>query len=262
MDRRRLALIAVALLAGGAAFYLSMRTGEQPAPAPVVISQPAPKPTVDVLVAAKALEPGEQVSPDSVKWQSMVEESLPEGALTRRTSPEAQTELAGQVVLQPIRIGEPVRQDRLRAQDEGGMLAGMLGTGMRAVSIPLDARNVRAVSGFIAVNDRVDVAITLPSDPSGRVAGQIQTSRLLLQNIRVIALGHDLARTQIIGQKLTLPEVATLEVTPEQANQLLMAMRQSGAEVSLMLRPVGEKGEIANPQEDRQIITIRFGRAQ
>lgn len=133
---------------------------------------------------------------------------------------------------------------------------------MRAVSIPLDARNVRAVSGFVAVNDRVDVAVTLPSNPSARSDAGDQPTRLLLQNIRVIALGHDLASTRIIGQKITLPEVATLEVTPEQANQLLSAMRQSGAEVSLILRPTGEEGEIASPQDERGIMTIRFGRIQ
>ncbi len=268
MERRRMALIAVAILAGGAAFYLSMRSGQKTAqPSSSITSQtskpaqPA-KPMTEVLVATKSLKPGAQIAQDSLKWQPLADESLPEGAITRKTAPEAHNELNGHVVTQQINSGEPVMRARLRPRDEGGALASMLGAGMRAVSIPLDAKNVRAVSGLITANDRVDVTITLPQDQSERAVTVVQSPRLLLQNIRVIALGHDLGSTPILGQKLSLPEVATLEVTPEQADSLLKAMRQPGAEVSLTLRPVGDKGEIANPQQDRKVITIRFGKAQ
>lgn len=268
MERRQVALIAVALLAGGAAFYLSMRSGQRfEQPASSVASQtsaPAQpdKPMTEVLVATKSLKPGIQIEQDSLKWQPLADDSLPDGAITRKTAPEAPNELKGHVVTQQINSGEPVMRARLRPRDEGGALASMLGSGMRAVSIPLDAKNVRAVSGLITANDKVDVTITVPPDQSERVVTVMQPPRLLLQNIRVVALGHDLGANPILGQKLSLPEVATLEVTPEQADSLLKAMRQPGAEVSLTLRPVGDKGEIANPQPDRKIITIRYGRAQ
>lgn len=268
MERRRIALIVVALLAGGVAFYLSIRSGQKSAQTAASItapsSQPASqaRPVTEVLVATKSLKPGAQLAQDSMKWQPLAGDNLPEGALTRKAAPEALNELNGYVVTQQINGGEPVLRARLRPLDEGGALASILGPGMRAVSIPLDAKNVRAVSGLITANDRVDVTITVPADPSERVITVVQPPRLLLQNIRVVALGHDLGATPVLGQKLSLPEVATLEVTPEQAGSLLKAMRQPGAEVTLTLRPVGDKGEIASPQPDQKVITIRFGRPQ
>ncbi|MGQ3676145.1 Flp pilus assembly protein CpaB [Xanthobacter sp. TB0139] len=265
MERKRLLLLAVAVLAGGLAFYLSMRTGPQSGPPPVPerrISQPVRPSQLEVLVATKALQLGARLGAGSLAWQSMPQDRLPEGAILRKDKPEAMAELNGRVVMRPIEGGEPLILAKLGASEEGGALAYMLGRGMRAVSIPLDAKNVRAVSGLIAPRDRVDVVVTRAPMQAGRVDGVEQPARMLFQNVRVLAVGREMSQAGGAGVKSALADSVTLEMSPDQAGRLLTAMRHPGVEVSLILRPVGDTAEAGGAASPGSVMTIRFGRIQ
>lgn len=259
MDRKRLLLVGVAVLAGLFAAFLAMRPAEQP---PTRVAKPvaAPTSTEDVLVAARQLQPGTEVSPSGLKWQPMAADRVPEGAITRRAEPNILTDLQGHLASHAIESGEPVTRAKLQRRSEGGLLASRLTPGMRAISIPIDPKNVRAVGGFVFPNDRVDVVVTLPTKQNESAAHAAMPSRMWLQDIRVLAMGQNLVQTQIMGQKISLSDVATLEVTPEQASRLLAALRESGAEISLVLRPTGDGAQKDPPPGSGQILTIRYGR--
>src|SRR3954451_3418291 len=67
MKIARVAMLGVALAAGGAAAYLA--SGSKPAPAPQVVQAPASMQTEEVLVAAKELNFGAEVGDGDISWQ-------------------------------------------------------------------------------------------------------------------------------------------------------------------------------------------------
>lgn len=259
MDRKRLLLAGVAVLAGLFAAFLALRPAEQPPRVAKPVAAPTTS-TEDVLVAARQLQPGNELAPGSLRWQPLPADRVPAGAVTRRAEPNALNELQGQLASHPIENGEPVTHAKLQRRSEGSLLASRLTPGMRAISVPIDPKNVRAVGGFVFPNDRVDVAVTVPTKPNESAARGATPSRVWLEDIRVLAMGQNLVQTQFMSQKISLSDVATLEVTPEQAGRLLAALRETGAEISLILRPVGDPAPKDPPPGSGQILTIRYGR--
>jgi pilus assembly protein CpaB len=98
---------------------------------------------------------------------------------------------------------------------------------MRAISIRVD--DVVGVSGFVLPGDRVDILLTRRVT-TGTDALQTQT---LLQNIKIV--GIDQSADQA-ADKPVVAHTATVEVTPEQAQKLILA--QQAGSLSLALRSV------------------------
>ena len=65
MNRARLVVLAIAIVAGGIAAYLVSGLGSAPPPPPV-----AQLSTVDVLVAKSDIGLGQTVTPEDVQWQT------------------------------------------------------------------------------------------------------------------------------------------------------------------------------------------------
>lgn len=111
-------------------------------------------------------------------------------------------------------------------------LASRLGSGMRAVSIPVD--DVKDVSGLLQPGDRVDV-IAIPP----RVGTAQPKASRILRDVKVLALGGAVTvqvESPAPGQPAASQEArtATLEVTPRQAD--LLAMADINAVLRLALR--------------------------
>src|SRR5215467_14928105 len=97
MNPARIAVLAVALVAGGIAAYLASGSDEKPAPAPVAQMQ-----TVDVLVAKNEIGLGQSVKPDDLQWQTWPAATASSSLIKRSERPDANTQVTGSIARAPF----------------------------------------------------------------------------------------------------------------------------------------------------------------
>lgn len=240
----RVILIAVALIAGGVAAYLAATLQPPPPPPPEVVRQVVSMPTTRVLVASKPILLGERISASALEWTEWPEAALRPEFITDAVRPAAATEMTGAVARAEITAGEPILAGKLVHAD-GSYLAGMLGTAMRGVSVPVTAES--ASGGFIAPNDRVDVIST-------RVNATGQYTETILLNVRVLALDKKLAK-ESDDEGETDPGVAafsgkalaTLELSQKQAELVVNAL--AVGQLTLAIRSITDTEDTASAEE-------------
>ena len=183
MNRARIAVLAIALGAGGVAAYLVSGSDEKPAPAQPV----AQLPTVDVLVAKSEIALGQTLKADDMQWQTWPAATASSLFIRKNERPDATTQIAGSIARAPFVAGEPIREAKLVKADGSGFMAAILPSGMRAVSTEISAES--GAGGFILPNDHVDVVLTVRlKDPLHPNLPEIVTSKVLLSNVRVLAI--------------------------------------------------------------------------
>jgi len=202
---RAVVLLALAVgAAGSAALLLTRWVDTQIAIARV--------PTEPVVVAARDLPVGTRIALEHVQAVEWPAASRPASALVDPTT------LQGQIVAAHIYRGEAVLPDKLVSAKAGGDLAALLPEGARAVSVRVD--DVVGVAGFVHPGDLVDVIVTLrPEEGSGSPF----TSKIILQDIRVLAVGKEVDARARGGDKVLPATVATLQVDSVQAEKLALA---------------------------------------
>jgi pilus assembly protein CpaB len=251
MNPARIAVLAVAIVAGGIAAYLVSGSDEKPAPAPVV-----QLPTVDVLVAKNEIGLGQSVKPDDLQWQTWPAATASSNFITRTNRPEATKEITGSIARAPFIAGEPIREPKLVKADGSGFMAAILPTGMRAISTEISPET--GAGGFILPNDRVDVILTRRE----KTGTDAVNSEIILSNVRVLAI--DQAPKEQEGRNTVVGKTVTLELKPEQAETLARA-RQMGT-LSLALRSIAdvnmvevdEDGEMRR-RRGESVNVIRYG---
>ena len=240
MNPARIAVLAVAIVAGGIAAYLASGSGEKSAPAPVAQLQ-----TVDVLVAKNEIGLGQSVKPDDLQWQTWPSASASSHFITRTQRPEATKEVTGSIARSPFIAGEPIREPKLVKADGSGFMAAILPSGMRAVSTEIAPET--AAGGFILPNDRVDVLLTRrEKNPDGKGAPDVIHSEVILSNVRVLAI--DQAPKEQEGKNAVVGRTTTLELKPEQAETLARS-KQMGT-LSLALRSIADVNMVEQVDEE------------
>jgi len=254
MNRARIAVLAIALGAGGIAAYLVSGSDEKPAP-----MQPAAQlPTVDVLVAKSEIPLGQKVKAEDLQWQTWPAATASSLFIRKNDRPNATTEITGSIARSPFIAGEPIREQKLVKADGSGFMAAILPGGMRAVSTEISPES--GAGGFILPNDRVDVVLTQRlKDPLHPEIPEIVVSKVLLSNIRVLAI--DQAPKEKDGQSTLVGKTVTLELKPEQEGTLASG-KQAGT-LSLALRSIADANavEVDNRIETtgNNINIVRFG---
>ena len=240
----RVILIAVALIAGGVAAYLAATLQPPPPPPPEVVREVVSMPTTRVLVASKPILLGERVSASALEWTEWPEAALRPEFITDAAQPGAATDMTGAVARAEITAGEPILPGKLVHAD-GSYLAGMLGAGMRGVSVPVTAES--ASGGFIAPNDRVDVIST-------RVNATGQYTETILRNVRVLALNKKLAKeSEEDGEAdpsaaaFSGKALATLELSEKQAELVVNAL--ATGQLTLVIRAITDTEDAATAEQ-------------
>lgn len=247
MNMTRIIVLAVALVAGGVAFYLMMGARPQ---APTQVALPVEEKTTRILVSDVDLVRGERLQADKVRWTTWPEKALSPSYVTEASggSPE---DLANAVARTTIVKGEPIIESKIVRVGASGMMAAVLEAGMRAVSMRISPET--AVSGFILPGDRVDVLFT---QTDGRSGAQTRT---LFENVKVLAINT------IYSENPETPTIeganVTLEFTPPDAEAFVTA-RASGT-LNLALRSVFTESDAAKAQPKRSgnLSVIRYGRS-
>ena len=93
MNPARIAVLAVAIVAGGIAAYLASGSDDKPAP----VQQVAQLQTVDVLVAKNEIGLGQSVKPDDLQWQTWPAATASGTFIKRTDRPEATKEITGSI---------------------------------------------------------------------------------------------------------------------------------------------------------------------
>lgn len=251
MNVTRIAILGVAATAAGAAALLvrGMLGGET---TPVEASAPPPAITSDVLVASTTVPPGRKLEVGAVRWEAWPKTSVSDAFITKEEQPDMAKAVDGMIVRSPLVAGQPITNLNIVKSDATGFMAATLMPGMRAVAMPVEANT--GAGGFLLPNDRVDVLLT--HDISGGVGPKIWRANTILRDVRLLAIdqmsgppssssspaspaSEDAKGTAAASDTDSkVGKVATLEVTPQQAEMLHVA-RASGT-LYLSLRSLGD----------------------
>ncbi len=246
MNIFRVLVLVVALVAGGAAAYLSFN---QPPPAPVVPMEPVAQVDMkEVLVVSGDVGPGATLNAENVRWEEWPSSAVNPAFIDREAQPDAIEEIDGTIVRSQFYDGEPVRDGKLVRADSGFMSA-ILPSGKRAVAVRVSAQST--AGGFILPNDRVDLihTVTQTSDGQNRFV-----SKTLLSNIRVMAIDQTIEEQD--GERVVVGKTATLELSPSEVE--LVASAEKEGSLSLALRSMADINIDDAARKKRRSGTVRL----
>lgn len=176
----------------------------------------------DVLVASRDLEPGRPIIAADIAKRSMPSAFVPGGAL----SPEQLQEVLGKPLVLPLRAGDPIVDSFVATRNEAA-LAARLREGARAVTVPVD--EVSSQAGLVRPGDRVDLMLAEELEEGSARCIRVKP---LLESLSVLATGRVQADTSQgadamlrRGVDVSSYSTITLDVSPEQAQQLALALR-------------------------------------
>jgi pilus assembly protein CpaB len=183
-----------------------------------------------VAVAKVAIPLGTKIIPEQLMVVQFPKESIPDGSFD---SPE---KLAGRVAVVNIAPREPVTEARLAPIGTAGGLSAVIPEGYRAMTVKVD--DVVGISGFIMPGTLVDVVVVI--DPAEKAGMQDPISKIVLQNIKVLANGVNIDQPEDQREANSVKAV-TLLVTPDQAEKLALA--SSEGKLQLVMRNSIDQGD-------------------
>jgi pilus assembly protein CpaB len=195
-----------------------------------------------IVVAAQPLGFGAEVTAASVTEIPWIAGALPEGAFAGK---DELLNGGRRVVLSALGRGEPVLHSKITGPGQRALLSSLLDEGKRAVTLRVD--DVRGVAGFILPGDFVDVVLIAEDGPPRRE----NYSDILLQHVKVLAVDQLASERQ---EQPTVAKAVTVEVTPEQAQKVLLA--NNIGKLSLILR----RPEESHADSGRRVTERDLGR--
>ena len=255
MKTRSLILLASAITLAAGAALVGRALMRPPPPVTIVkeVETPAKRaPERQVLMAARAVVPGEFVDGSVLVWRPMpeadvrVEHYVLAPDADRR---QIEKEVIGATPRRALREGDALTRETLVRNGEPGFVGTVLKAGMRAVSIPINA--VTSNTGLVNAGDRVDVILYLEreklEDQSHNLplaSYTLLAAQTIVRDARVLGLNGSPAGigpttgTEDDGDKSrnrvrVLYESITLEVSPTDAERLAIAREIGAMQVAL-----------------------------
>ncbi|MGH8241741.1 MAG: Flp pilus assembly protein CpaB [Steroidobacteraceae bacterium] len=209
-SRRGPILIVISLLlAVGAAWVANHWLVSQAASSTVAPS------TVTVLTAAINIPLGTKIEARHVAGIQMLADTAPDSAFTEVGAIE------GKIAIAEIMKGEFLLAPRFADQGGGSALAAVVGENMRAVSVRVN--DVIGVAGFLLPGNRVDVVAAYRD-------GQDTLSETIVQLVKVLAIDQTASSDK---NEPAVVRAVTLEVTPEDAEKLILAEQRGSIQLAL-----------------------------
>ena len=182
-----------------------------------------------VVVAARDLSEGEKLERLALSTTQWPVGTAPESAFANIDS------AIGRVARVAVFKGEPIVPGRLAPAGTGPGLEVKIAPGKRAMAVKIN--DVAGLSGLIQPNSRVDVLVTLQANQTQNTKEQ---AKMFMNNMRVLSVGTQVERGE--DGKPIQATTATLEVTPQQAEQLAVAMNEGM--IQLVLRGYGDPDSV------------------
>ena len=184
-------------------------------------------PSKQIVVATSEIPEGVSIEASALAVRDWPENSLPDSFFTSVDS------VAGRVTRVSIFPGDPIVPARLAPMGSGPGLEVKITPGKRAMAVRTN--DVAAISGLVQPNSRVDVLVTFRAE-----RGDEQVAKLFMENMRVLSVGTKVQRGD--DGKPINATTAALEVTPEEAERLAVAMNQGS--IQLVLRGYGDPDSV------------------
>ena len=187
----------------------------------------------NVVVAKSEIPLGAKITIEQLALAPIPNGSTPEGVFRKLE------QAVGRVAVTPIGVREPITNMKLAPEGVGAGLQAVIPEGYRAMTVKVD--DVVGVSGFVGAGSYVDVvAVIVPVNPTSASQGPI--SKIVLQNIKVLASGGKIDSPDNQREPVRV-NVVTLQVTPQQAEKLVLAANEG--KLQLVMRNFSD-------QEDTQ----------
>lgn len=199
-----------------------------------------PVAAIEVLVTARPVAPGSLIGAADLRWQRWPTSLVGDDWLVRPAGPE---QLVGRVASGPLAAGVPVTEAMTLARGAGSSFAAGIPPGYRAITLAVTPAG--GLAGFVEPGDRVDVLLT-------QAIGNRRTAQTLIADLGVLGVDQrrrgggsspveaasDVIAEAAIEGGAAPPGLVTLEVTPHQAEALVVAAEMG--KLSLVLRgPAG-----------------------
>jgi pilus assembly protein CpaB len=211
--------------------------------------------TVRIMAVRTDLPLGTRIRKSDLKQVEVPQNDLPKGAIFQ------DKEAVDRALLYPVSANEPLTNAKLTTLGGADGIPATIEAGKRAISVTIN--DASGVAGLIQPNSRVDVFFTRP----GTMAEAVNT--IVLQNVRVLAIGRTTQVGQVADPRAPRAPVATLVVTPEEAQKLELAKNQG--KISLALRnPLDQSqrdkvepvtADAIDPSLDSRLARLRRARA-
>jgi pilus assembly protein CpaB len=188
-----------------------------------------------VVVANRDIPEGQQLERRDLETAVWPAASVPAGAFASGDS------LVGRVTRVSVFTGEPIVPGRLAPVGTGAGIEVKITPGKRAMAIRID--EVAGMAGLIQPNSRVDIMVSMRDESSGSQSGSQsgkRVAKLFMENMRILSIGTQVYRDE--NGKPIRAASATLEVTPEEAERLAIAVGTGS--IQLVLRGYGDPDSI------------------
>jgi pilus assembly protein CpaB len=182
----------------------------------------------EVVVADKDIPEGHLIDRRDLHTAAWPAASVPAGAFTSGDS------VVGRVTRVSVFTGEPIVPGRLAPAGTGGGIEVKITPGKRAMAIRID--EVAGLTGLIQPNARVDILV----NTTDAAAGGKRVAKLFMENMRVLSVGTQIIRNE--NGRAFRAASATLEVTPEEAERLAIAVGTGS--IQLVLRGYGDPDSV------------------
>lgn len=190
---------------------------------------------VGVVIATTTIPAYAKITPGMVEIKSVAVSAAPTNALA------SAEQAVGKLVQYEIPKGQALVRDDVVKADAAQGLTFVIPKGRRAVTVALDP--ISGVGGFVYPGDHVDILATFERD-------NMSSTRVILQNTEVLAMNEHTIRPKAAksgdtdsgtGQTKESPAVeqvksATLAVTPEEAQRLILAVSEGSIHMILRSR--------------------------
>lgn len=196
-----------------------------------------------VAVAKVQIPLGTKIVAEQVTIVQFPKESTPDGTF------ESPDKLVGRVAVMNIPAREPITESRLAPEGTAAGLSAVIPEGYRAMTVKVD--DAAGISGFIQPGTLVDVVVVI--DPREGSGMQDPISKIVLQNIKVLANGQNIDKPQDQREANSVKAV-TLQVTPEQAEKLALASNEGKLQL-VMRNQIDQGDEQTKGVNKRELIT-------
>jgi len=192
-----------------------------------------------IVVAAEPIPFGARIEEKHLKKVIWPKANIPSGTFTDPAP------LIGRTVVSSVVAGEPLMEAKLAPTEaKGGFMAYLIPEGHRAMAVAVN--EVVGVGGFVLPNSTVDVVVTT-TPPGGT-----QMSKIVLQNLKVLAVGQKMEEKE--GKAIIVPTV-TVSITPDEAEKLALA--SNSGPLQLLLR--GTTDDVATSTKGANLSNLIAG---
>jgi pilus assembly protein CpaB len=193
----------------------------------------------NVVVAKTDIPLGTKVTAGQLSTVQFPPDAIPEGTF------DSADKLVGRVSVVNIAAREPVTDFKLAPEGSAGGLSAVIPEGYRAMTVKVD--DVIGVAGFLQPGTMVDVLTVI--EPAGNGMSGNPISKIVLQNVKVLASGQNLDKPKDDREPDNVKAV-TLQVTPEQAEKLALASTEG--KLRLVLRNMIDQNDEQTPGADKR----------